>query len=363
MLNTRKAALGGILAAALLSFIVILNPSAARADSVRLKNGDVITGSLIAADSKSVILDTKAAGMVTIDTGTVAEIKTDRIVTIEYTDGREVDGVVSTSSNGAVQVQEGAAPPAGEEAAPEGATALDLKGIASIHEVIPYYRYTAHLDFGLLITRGNSESENIALAGAFIPSFGKNTIIIDGQWNRAKAGSDLAASNWRLNGQYERDIWRGLFFLVFNGYEHDRLQDLDLRISVGSGLGYKFFVPDPTLLKVSLAPAFVDENFEGSDNDRQFAALRWTLDFDQDIFSPDVSVYHSHKLTIGLTEDQLILLTAQGLRFDLIAGLFLKAEFQFDYNHSPADDAKKEDYRYLLKIGYDMKGDENDWWR
>jgi hypothetical protein len=141
------------------------------------------------------------------------------------------------------------------------------------------------------------------------------------------------------------------------------LQDLDLRISAGAGLGYRFFEPDPTLLKVSLAPAYVNENFEGSDDDRDFAALRWTLDFDQDIFTPDVSIYHSHRLTIGLTEDQLILLTAQGLRFDLIAGLFLKAEFQFDYNDSPADDSKKEDYRYLLKIGYDMKGDENDWWR
>jgi hypothetical protein len=115
-------------------------------------------------------------------------------------------------------------------------------------------------------------------------------------------------------------------------------------------------------LKVSLGPAFVDENFKGSDDDRQFAALRWTLDFDQDLWSPDVSIYHYHRVTMGLTEDQFIILTVQGLRLGLIADLALLLEFQFDHNENPADDAKPDDYRYLVKLAYDFKGDQNDWW-
>ncbi len=77
----------------------------------------------------------------------------------------------------------------------------------------------------------------------------------------------------------------------------------------------------------------------------------------------DVSIYHNHILTVGLSEDQLIMLTAQGLKFGLIADLALKAEFQWDFNKSPAEDAKKSDYRYLLKIVYDFSGDENNWWQ
>lgn len=355
----------GRLAGLLCAVLTILGStiSAFAADTVRLRNGDVISGKLLKAGGDNAVVDTEHSGEVIINMEEVVGIETDRVMTVEYEDGREVDAVIETSADGVLTVREGAAPGVEEPAPPAPPVALDLADVKEIREVTPYYRYVGHFDFGLNVAKGNSDSENINLSALLAPSFGKNTIIIDGQWNRGKAEGELAASNWRIRGQYEREFWKRWFWLVFNGYEHDALQNLDLRISAGAGLGYKFFEPDPTLLKVSLAPAFVDENFEGSDDDRQYAALRWTLDFDQDIFSPDVSIYHNHKLTAGLTESQLILLTAQGLRFDLIADLFAKLEFQFDYNDNPAGGAKKEDYRYLVKIGYDFRGDDGDWWR
>jgi putative salt-induced outer membrane protein YdiY len=334
--------------------------SAAAADTVRLRNGDVISGKLLSVSGGKATIETVHSGDVTIVMEEVVAIETDRLMTVVYQDGREVDAVIETSEEGVVTVREGAPPPAAEPGEPP--KALDLAEVAEIHEVLPYFRYRGHLDFGLSIAKGNSDNENINLAGLLSPSFGKNTVIIDGRWNRGEADGDINASNWRINLQYEREFWKNWFFLLFNSYEYDKLQELDLRISAGAGLGYWFFKPDPTLLKVSLAPAFVDENFQGTDDDRQFAALRWTLDFDQDLWSPDVSIYHNHKLTIGLTEDQLIFLTAQGLKFGLFENLALKAEFQWDYNKEPADDAKSSDYRYLLILAYDFSGDQNDWY-
>lgn len=335
--------------------------TASAADTVRLRNGDVISGKLLKVADGNAVVETDHSGEVTITMEEVVAIETDRVMTVEYEDGREVDAVIETSEEGIITVREGAPPEAAEAAVEEPPKALDLAEVVEIREVTPYFRYVGHLDFGLSIAKGNSDNENINLAGLLSPSFGKNTVIIQGQWNRGKADGEVNVSNWRINAQYERRFLENWFFLLFNSYEADKLQDLDLRITAGGGLGYWFFEPDPTLLKVSLAPAFVDENFEGSDDDRQFAALRWTLDFDQDLWSPDVSIYHNHLLTIGLTEDQLILLTAQGLRFGLIADLALKAEFQWLYNKSPADDAEKNDYRYLLVLAYDFGGDENDW--
>jgi putative salt-induced outer membrane protein YdiY len=280
---------------------------------------------------------------------------------VEYADGREVDGYIDVGPDGKLIVTE-TAPSAEVVGEAEELELLDLEGIEGIREVRPFFYYDAYVQFGLNIAQGNSDSEYINFAAAFLPSFGRNTIVLDGQWNRGKADGELAASNWRINGQYEREFWDRWFWLLFNSYEHDALQDLDLRITAATGIGYKFFVPDPTLLKVSLGPAFVDENFEGSDDDRQFAALRWTLDFDQDLWSPDVSIYHRHRVMYGLTEDQLLLQTAQGLRFALIADLALLLEFQFDHNDNPAEGAKKDDYRYLAKLAYAFAGDQNDLW-
>jgi hypothetical protein len=35
----------------------------------------------------------------------------------------------------------------------------------------------------------------------------------------------------------------------------------------------------------------------------------------------------------------------------------------FDWTNEPATDSKEEDTRYLLKIGYEFEGEENDWWQ
>jgi putative salt-induced outer membrane protein YdiY len=336
-----------------------------QAGMVRLKNGDVITGKILTVSGDAIVIETEHSGEVTVDTAHVVDVQSERVLTIEYEDGREVDGYVDIGADGKLAVLESAPAEVGEMAAEEAAeaTVIDLSGIKSVHEVTPYFRYLANVQMGVNVAKGNSDNENVNLAAAFVPSFGKNTIALDGQWNRGKADGELNASNWRVNGQYEREFWDKWYWLVFNSYEQDSLQDLDLRITAATGLGYKFFEPDPTLLRVSLGPAYVNENFKGSDDDRQFAALRWTLDFDQDIFSPDVSIYHRHKLTVGLTESQIVVLTAQGLRIELIGDLALLFEFQFDHVNSPAEDAKQNDYRYLFKLAYDFSGDENDYWQ
>jgi putative salt-induced outer membrane protein YdiY len=335
------------------------------ADTVRLKNGDVLTGKILKATDDEVLLDTDHSGEVEIETKYVVDLESDRPLTIEYEDGREVDGYIDVGPGGKLIVRESA--PQGKAPAQPAAEAaevvVDLTPIKEIREVTTFFHYDANVDIGLNVAKGNSDSENANVSARFVPSFGKNTIELDGQWNRGKAEGELAAANWRVNAQYDREFWDRWFWLLFNSYEHDRLQDLNLRITAGGGVGYKFFEPDPTLLKVALGPAFVDENFEGNDDDRKFAALRWRLDFKQDVFSDDVSIYHTQKILIGLTEDQFVFLTVQGLKFDLIADFALLLEFQFDHNNSPAEGAKQNDFRYLVKLGYEFNGDENDWWQ
>ena len=54
-----------------------------------------------------------------------------------------------------------------------------------------------------------------------------------------------------------------------------------------------------------------------------------------------------------------VLLT--GIEFDLAWDLKLSAEFQSQWDNKPASDADKLDTRYILKIGYEFDGDQNDW--
>jgi hypothetical protein len=43
--------------------------------------------------------------------------------------------------------------------------------------------------------------------------------------------------------------------------------------------------------------------------------------------------------------------------------LVLTAEVETDWENVAAEDAKKWDTRYMLKIGFEFEGDEDDWFQ
>jgi hypothetical protein len=59
----------------------------------------------------------------------------------------------------------------------------------------------------------------------------------------------------------------------------------------------------------------------------------------------------------------IIVETRTGIKFDMAWDLVLTAEVETDWENEPAEDAKKWDTRYLLKIGFEFEGDENDWFK
>jgi putative salt-induced outer membrane protein YdiY len=253
-----------------------------------------------------------------------------------------------------------------DDRAPEIGEEVVLSDIHLLEETQTYFNYKAAVDFGLNIAKGNTDSGNINLSAMVAPSWGKNTITIDGQMNKGQSDGDNTISNWRIKGIYEREVYRRWFFGVINAWQQDSFQDLNLRLTAGAGVAHTVFdeprlFGESTFLKVGLFPAVVNENFRGSDDDDTYAALVWKLDSSQDLYTDDINFYHNHQLTIGLSKSAAIWLTTTGFKFDLIDDFALLLEFQYDLNTEPANDAKKSDYRYLVKLAYDFEGNQRDW--
>ena len=333
----------------------------ALSDVVRLKSGDVVTGEIKIFDDDDLTIDPEFTDEIKIELKHIASIESTKPMVVSYEDGTEKTGYLVIDPNGRTMLRDTA--PGEKPVAEAGGTIIDLGAVDSIEEVKTYYSYVANLEFGLNVAKGNTDNTNANLSGTIAPSWGKNTIALGGRWNRSKSDGELNVANWRLGAQYERDLTRNWFTFATNTYDHDSFQDLDLRVTGGAGMGYNFKDDGANFKRVSLAGAYVKENYSGSSADRTYAALVWTTKFDQDLFHPDISFYHNDALTIGLTEPQFVAQTEQGLMFDLINDFYLKLAFEFDYNREPADGAKTNDYRYLVKLGYDFSGDQNDWWQ
>lgn len=336
------------------------------ADVLYLKNGDKLTGSVIDIDEGDIHFDSDLADEVEVSLGDVESIETTTPLEIELEDGTIAVGYVVRDEDGTMYLRDGER---GEEMdgkpgvtdADRAAGPFDLAQVHHVEEAKTYFNYSAHLDFGLTAATGNSDQNTMNAGFGFAPNFGKNHLSIQGQLNRAENDGDTTASNWRVQNRYERDLTRKLFAAALLDFENDKLADLNLRTSFAPGLGYRFFDGSPTDLKVFLGPAYIHANYKGSDDDADFLAALWRLDLEQDLWTSDLQLYHNHRLTVGITETGVLLLTTTGLKVDLIADLDLLLEFQYDWNSEPADDAKQSDQRYLVKLRYSFDGDQNEW--
>jgi putative salt-induced outer membrane protein YdiY len=233
-----------------------------------------------------------------------------------------------------------------------------------IREKPTYFRYDADLNVGIQLARGNTDTTDVHFDTRFEPSFGWNTLRISGNYDKKTADDDTTTNRWKASLVYERNFRRRWFASVANTYESDAQRDLDLRAIVAAGVGYRFFDEDPTHLSLLPAVAYVNENFADDTDDTNYAALQLTSDFSRDLYKDDITFFNKIMYLNNLQSlSDIIIETRTGIGFDMPWDLVLTAEFETDWENEPAEDAKKLDTRYMLKIGFEFEGDELDWFK
>jgi len=261
------------------------------------------------------------------------------------------------------------APPAIE---PPAGRKFTFHDVDWIREKPTYLRYDADFNTAVELARGNSDTTDLHFDARFEPSFGWNTLRFSGEYDKKTADGDTTTNRWRAIASYERDFFRRWFVGAANSYESDRQKDLDLRIIAGAGVGYRFYDEDPTHLSVLPALAYVNENFKEvvdangmkSSDDANYVAFQFKTDFKRDLYKDDITIYHSNMYLNSLQHlSDIIIETRTGITFDMPWDFVLSAEFQSDWENEPAEDAKKLDTRYMLKIGFEFEGDESDWFQ
>jgi putative salt-induced outer membrane protein YdiY len=243
-----------------------------------------------------------------------------------------------------------------------------------IREKPTYLRYDADLNVAVQLARGNTDTTDLHFDTRFEPSFGWNTFRLTGQFDKKSADGETTTNRWKAALIYERDFHRRWYVGAANTYESDSQRDLDLRWILAAGIGYRFFDQDPTHLSVLPALAYVNENFDefidpvtnvkGDSDDTDYAAFQLSIDFTRDLYKDDITFFHNNMYLGSLQSiSDIIVETRTGIKFDMAWDLVLSAEVETDWENEPAEDAKKWDTRYMLKIGFEFEGDENDWFQ
>jgi hypothetical protein len=212
-------------------------------DQVTLKNGDRITGRIVKKDGDKLTVKSELFGEVSIPWSAVTSITSSEPLVVVLPGGKSVTGNLTTG-DGRLQV-----------ATPEGAEAAPLAEVSAVRNADEQKRWerlqhpglgqlwAGYVDLGLALARGNAETTTFTTAFNAVRETRTDKITL--QFNEIYAtalisGKKAATARAVRGGlDYDRNVGDRLFVNLFNDYEYDKFQDLDLRFVIGGGFGFK----------------------------------------------------------------------------------------------------------------------------
>jgi putative salt-induced outer membrane protein len=238
--------------------------SAVFADQITLKNGDHLTGTVVKSDGKTLVLHTEFAGDITVQFDAITQITTDKELHVSTSDKKTVVGPVTTSDGKidvATQTGTVEVPPANVVLIRDDAeqAAYDK----SLHPGLAH-GWNGGANVGFSVARGNSETENLALAfNAVHPTLSDEITLyasaIDTQ-NQLSTPSTVA-SLFQGGLRYDRNIGPKMFGFGAADFMSNALQDLDLRAVYTGGLGYHAIKSATTTLDLLAGLNYTHETY------------------------------------------------------------------------------------------------------
>jgi putative salt-induced outer membrane protein YdiY len=241
------------------------------ADSVTLKNGDHLTGTISAMDAQTITLTTDAAGDIKIKWSTVKELTSDKPLYVATPEKKTISGTVSSDGTSLIVHTS-----TGDVTIP-----VAKLTIVRSEEQEKAYEKSLHprliddwaggLNLGLALARGNSNTTNLnaaftgdrkTLSDEIKMSLSSVYATSGGSTTGAPAG--VTADEILASGAYNRNIGKSMFAFVSGDFTHDALEDLDLEAIYSGGLGWHAINTPRTTLDFKFGINYTRETYSAS---------------------------------------------------------------------------------------------------
>ncbi len=337
-------------------FVLATTVCAVFADSVVMKNGDRITGTIKHMAENKLVITAPEYGDITVDWSKIDHVQIDRDVPVKLTTGEILHGKIQTSEKGMQIVSKTA-----------GTTqAMNAEDIHAIKNVKEYQvKWSASALFGLTSSFGNTEETSINFftiteRKTFLKNQLKDKITIKGDYNltiteveeNGEEDSQVTTRNGELGIRYDNYFKPDLlswFVLARVGF--DRFRDLDLEAEEAAGINYTVFKDSRHWLSVGPGLSQVNRFYKDAE-DESFLAMRTELDYQLQImkgldFYEQASIRNPFE---GFTTEFTVT-SETGLKYQLAKYIHSRFVFIVDYDHNPPDGIERTDKTLFLQIG------------
>ncbi|MEP6467764.1 MAG: DUF481 domain-containing protein [Parafilimonas sp.] len=334
--------------------LVCLVANAAWADQIELKNGDRVTGSIVKKDGKNLVIKTDHFGLVTTAWDQVESIKADKPVNVVTADGKNVQGTIATT-DGKVEV---ATAGAKLSLAPAEVTAIRDAAEQKAYERMlkPGWGqlWAGTGSVGFAGTSGNAKTLTFTagINAARVTSKDKTTLYFNAIKASALVDNKTSDTAQAIRGGigYDHNVSPRMFVNVFNDYEFDKFQNLDLRFVLGGGFGFHAIKTDRNHLDVLGGLAYNRSTFS-TPLTRNAAEVYWGDEYSLKL-SGSTSFVQSYRMFNDMTNTGSYRVNFDaGLSTKLSKWLVWNVSLSDRYLNRPAPGRKSNDFLYTTGLG------------
>ncbi len=316
--------------------------SPAGADQILLDNGDRVTGKVQSIDGDTLTFTTEYAESFKIKTHRIEKIRTEEPVEVFLSNGWRVKGRLRTGADGRLAIL-----------SDEGAVKAFLNP-KKVHFVKPPDgKWSGNLSLGGSLQSGNTDRASYVIDFTVKREYRDDRVKFRFLHNYSEEDKEVTSRN--TYGNLKFDHFFDPKWYLYLGLEmlRDEFKDLNLRTTIGPGLGYRVWNDPVKTLELEAGISYFSED-RMTGEDQQWATGRGAFNF-------------SYRLTerLLLTDELVIFPSAEdladyklrnevALKTDLGNGWTLKLANILEHDSKPSPGVEKTDLTSTVALGYDF---------
>ncbi len=320
--------------------VVLMNCVPLSADTVKLNNGDRLSGKIERLVSAKLRFQTTYAGTLEIQWDQIETLSTSEPFVVEFTNGESTTGTIFSHEPGSLQIGSHSPIPVSEVYA--------IRKEAAVPGFIESWEGSA--DVGYTLSRGNTTIDNLSFS--FQPE--RKTVLdrirIQMHSLYSVQQEETSANMHRLQVQYDRFVSSHTFVFVQGRAETDQQAMLAFRTSQGGGLGIEFPISPGTTVSIFGGMTFLQERFQSLERTLSGEGLAG-LEFETSRFGPLVIGTRGQILPI-LSGDRFRAEWTANIRIPVFGGFNLGLQMFDNFNSAPPQAIiRKNDFGLLSTFG------------
>lgn len=291
------------------------------ADTVWLKNGDKITGTIKLFDGGKLVIDTAYGGSIPVDWKQVKTLESDQKLMVKQDQYQgEIAKSLQASDDGKVTLTNGDAPKTVELAS--------IQQILKPKPVITDLVWKGNIDVAMDFQKAENDTDDYNVAFKTSARHGQWRHNAKGDYNRETQDDLVSTDNWSAEYSIDRFLTEKFFWDGRISYKRDKVEDLSRQRVVGTGPGYQFWDDELGAFKLGALLNRTDYEFSNGSKEN-FYSVAGTWDYNRFLIGKKVEFFTNGELGRPLSNVAEYALDAEvGLRYKVTdwASLNLKAE-------------------------------------